>query len=68
MIISEDWITLSLRSWILTGPIEAMDSKPQHEECLESDPDDDDDCVNLRQGVGLTAVKCEMSGDDIQHK
>ena len=66
MIISEDWITLSLRSWILTGPIEAMDSKPQHEDCLDSD--DDDDCVNLRQVVEVTAVKCEMSGDDIQHK
>ena len=41
-----------------------MDSKPQHEECL----DDDDDGVNLHQGVGVTAVKCEMSGDDTQRE
>ena len=42
-----------------------MDSKPQHEECLD---EDDDDGVNLRQGVGVTAVKCEMSVDDTQRK
>ena len=37
---------------------------PAHEECL----DDDDDGVNLRQGVGVTAVKCEMSVDDTRRK
>ena len=36
---------------------------PAHEECL-----DDDDGVNLRQGVGVTAVKCEMSVDDTRRK
>ena len=59
--ISEDWITLSLRSWIWTGPIEAMDSKPQ--QCLQTvpDDDDDDDGVNLRRVWGWHVRRVAMT-------